>query len=97
MTAQDELNAINEDTPGWVKLPASSKLQLALKKARNSPEYEMEGLRIENEELRNRITILEKRWKVLRIWIRGASLSRQYIDRWLELADKMTEITRKIK
>jgi len=52
---------------------------------------------IEITKLRKRITILEKRWKVLRIWIRGASLSRQYIDRWLELADKMTEITRKIK
>jgi len=74
-------------------------LQVALEKARNSPEYEKEGLRIEIEELHWRIDILEKRWKALRKEVRKLSLNQNYpadlfAAQFMEL---MTKITRKIK
>jgi len=48
-----EMDAINEPTPGWVKIVRAKpgdKLQLALAKARSDPEYEAEGMRIKIEE-----------------------------------------------
>ena len=99
---QDELNAINKPTPGWarvVRAKPDDKLQVALEKARNDPEYEKEGLRIEIEELQYRITILEKRRKALRKEI--TKVSKQLFGQdWIpatDVLDLMTKITRKIK
>jgi len=79
-----------------VRAAPDDKLQVALEKARNSPEYEKEGLRIEIEELHWRIDILEKRWKVLRKELRKLDedtlITTAYFIKTL-----MTEITRKIK
>ena len=96
-----EMDAINKPTPGWVKIVRAKpddKLQLALAQARNDPEYEKEGLRIEIEELQRRINILEKRWKALRKDLntrkKEGGLGMGY---WTIALLIMNKITRKLK
>ena len=88
---QDELNAINEPTPGWVKDMDMVKVGDFMV-ARDS-EVGRDIIK-----LRKRITILEKRWKALRKEIKlwGGLGPENAINKKV-LLKKMTEITRKIK
>ena len=87
-----EMDAINEDTPGWVKDMDMIKVGDFLV-ARDS-EVGCEAVK-----LRKRINILEKRWKALRKKITKVS-KQPFGQDWIpatDVLDLMTEITRKIK
>ena len=84
---QDELNAINEPTPGWVQL-RHERIQLI-----------NDILNQDNAKLRKRITTLEKRWKAVRKEITKVS-KQPFGQDWIpatDVLDLMTKITRKIK
>ena len=86
---QDEMDAINEPTPGWVKDMDMIKVGDFLV-ARDSE------VGCETVKLRKRITTLEKRWKALRKEVSQIICDEEvvYVD---YIQTLMTEITRKIK
>jgi len=88
---QDELNAINEPTPGWVK-------DMDMVKVGDFMVARDSEVGRDIAKLRYRITTLEKRWKALRKEIKlwGGLGPENAINKKV-LLKKMTEITRKIK
>jgi hypothetical protein len=98
MNIQDELNAINEPTPGWDKdigkgIFMGKPIAYWMELDSHAREASIEDVALENAKLRKRITTMEKRWKALRKEVRKQH-EIQVSDAIQEL---MTEITRKIK
>jgi len=96
---QKEMNAINEDTPDWDKdigegLFMGKPVDYWIELDNHARKIGIEDVALENAKLRKRITTLEKRWKALRKYLRS------YLPGALfpvQVTNKMTKITRKIK
>ena len=100
---QDELNAINEPTPGWDKdigkgIFMCKPIAYWMELDNHARELGIEDVALENAKLRKRITTLEKRWKALRKYLIGKPWNLYKGCEEFEVVRKiMTEITRKIK
>ena len=101
---QDELNAINEPTPGWDKdigkgIFMCKPIAYWMELDNHARELGIEDVVLEKAKLRKRINILEKRWKALRKKITKVS-KQPFGQDWIpatDVLDLMTKITRKIK
>ena len=100
---QKEMNAINEDTPDWDKdigegLFMGKPVDYWIELDNHARKIGIEDVALENAKLRKRITILEKRWKALRMYLIGKPWNLYIGCEEFEVVRKiMTEITRKIK
>jgi len=101
MTIQDELNAINEPTPGWDKdigegLFMGKPVDYWIELDNHARKIGIEDVALENAKLRKRITVLEKRWKAVRKELRNRG-ENGFLYAPSIFLDLMIEITRKIK
>ena len=108
---QKEMDAINEDTPDWDKdigegLFMGKPFKYWMELDNHAHEAVIEDVVLEKAKLRKRITIWEKRWKALRMYLIGKPWNLYIGKPWnlyigceeFEMIRKiMTEITRKIK
>ena len=96
---QDELNAINEPTPGWDKdigkgIFMGKPIAYWIELDNHAREAGIEDVALENAKLRKRITTLEKRWKAVRKEIQTYGARALFP---VQVTNLMTKITRKIK
>jgi len=100
---QKEMDAINEPTPGWDKdigkgIFMGKPIAYWMELDNHARELGIEDVVLEKAKLRKRITIWEKRWKALRMYLIGKPWNLYIGCEEFEMIRKiMTEITRKIK